>query len=330
MRFIKFLLGVLVGAAAVSLVTPKTGRQMREQLLSGVGSRMLPAAPEYPEPSGERDWGTSATAVAEPPVAEAAPVEEAPAEEAPAEAAPEAPVEEAPVEEAPVEESVAEPSVEEAAPDEGVVTEESVEEAVAEVLVEEALAEAPAVAPMDESEKAGVAAEAPAEAPSREEQGVVEGEDLRVRIEETRAAVESELEQPFGSGEAQAEAVAQEQVEVPAAGSEAVAQAPVEEAVAQAHVQEAAPEKEAVSEASVEEAKSETRDGASVDQAEMRRRIEETRARLKAKAFDAMMSGESALLSRDSGEKPVPRASDVDIDDEAASAVDESLSPNDD
>ncbi|HOT24497.1 MAG TPA: YtxH domain-containing protein, partial [Thermoleophilia bacterium] len=83
MRFIKFLLGVLVGATAVSLVTPKTGRQMREQLLSGVGSRMLPAAPEYPEPSGERDWGTSATAVAEPPVAEAAPVEEAPAEEAP-------------------------------------------------------------------------------------------------------------------------------------------------------------------------------------------------------------------------------------------------------
>ena len=43
----------------------------------------------------------------------------------------------------------------------------------------------------------------------------------------------------------------------------------------------------------------------------MRRRIEETRARLKAKAFDAMMSGEAALLSRDSGEKPVPSADDV-------------------
>jgi len=62
----------------------------------------------------------------------------------------------------------------------------------------------------------------------------------------------------------------------------------------------------------------------------MRRRIEETRARLKAKAFDAMMSGEAALLSRDSGEKPVPRASDVEVDDETLSTLDESLSPEDD
>ena len=66
------------------------------------------------------------------------------------------------------------------------------------------------------------------------------------------------------------------------------------------------------------EPSSPTRD-VSVDQAEMRRRIEETRARLKAKAFDAMMSGESALLSRDSGEKPVPRGEDgVEVDHETA------------
>ena len=58
----------------------------------------------------------------------------------------------------------------------------------------------------------------------------------------------------------------------------------------------------------------------------MRRRIEETRARLKAKAFDAMMSGEAALLSRDSGDKPVPSADDVAIDAETDSAIDESLS----
>ena len=58
----------------------------------------------------------------------------------------------------------------------------------------------------------------------------------------------------------------------------------------------------------------------------MRRRIEETRARLKAKAFDAMMSGEAALLSRDSGEKPVPGADDVALDAETDSAIDESLS----
>ena len=61
----------------------------------------------------------------------------------------------------------------------------------------------------------------------------------------------------------------------------------------------------------------------------MRRRIEETRARLKAKAFDAMMSGEAALLARDSGEKPVPRAADVPVDHEIAETIDESLSPDD-
>ena len=58
----------------------------------------------------------------------------------------------------------------------------------------------------------------------------------------------------------------------------------------------------------------------------MRRRIEETRARLKAKAFDAMMSGEAALLSRDSGEKAVPRDVDVKVDDELEGKLDESLS----
>ena len=72
------------------------------------------------------------------------------------------------------------------------------------------------------------------------------------------------------------------------------------------------------------------REGGAIDQAEMRRRIEETRARLKAKAFDAMMSGESALLSRDSGEKPVPTADDVKLDDEIESTIDESLSQEED
>lgn len=69
-------------------------------------------------------------------------------------------------------------------------------------------------------------------------------------------------------------------------------------------------------------------EGAAIDQAEMRRRIEETRARLKAKAFDAMMSGEASLLSRDSGEKPVPEGS-VDLDSEAAAQLEEGLSPDD-
>jgi len=50
----------------------------------------------------------------------------------------------------------------------------------------------------------------------------------------------------------------------------------------------------------------------------MRTRIEETRGRLKAKAFDAMMTGESALLGRESPEKaaerPGPAVLDHDVD----------------
>jgi diguanylate cyclase (GGDEF)-like protein len=45
-------------------------------------------------------------------------------------------------------------------------------------------------------------------------------------------------------------------------------------------------------------------DGDTIDQAEMRSRIEATRTRLKVKAFDAMIRGESALLGRDGGEGP--------------------------
>jgi len=44
-----------------------------------------------------------------------------------------------------------------------------------------------------------------------------------------------------------------------------------------------------------------------VDYNAMRARIEQTRGRLKAKAFDAMMTGESALLGRESPEKAAER-----------------------
>ena len=61
----------------------------------------------------------------------------------------------------------------------------------------------------------------------------------------------------------------------------------------------------------------------------MRRRIEETRARLKAKAFDAMMGGETALLSRDSGERTVPSDNQTELDRETATKIEESLSQED-
>ncbi len=85
-----------------------------------------------------------------------------------------------------------------------------------------------------------------------------------------------------------------------------------------------------VEEAPAEEAPAASREGSgNIDQAEMRQRIEETRARLKAKAFDAMMSGEAALLSRDSGEKPVPTADDIKLDNDVETTIEESLSQED-
>ena len=106
----------------------------------------------------------------------------------------------------------------------------------------------------------------------------------------------------------------------------AAADVPVETAAEPVVAEAAAPDVAPVAE-EVPAAADET--VGTVDQAEMRRRIEETRARLKAKAFDAMMSGEAALLARDSGEKPVPRTVDVPVDHEVAETLDESLSQDD-
>ncbi len=72
-----------------------------------------------------------------------------------------------------------------------------------------------------------------------------------------------------------------------------------------------------------------TREAGAVDQAEMRRRIEETRARLKAKAFDAMMSGESALLRNDAGIRPVPSETGTELEPDVDSTIDQSLSQED-
>jgi hypothetical protein len=107
----------------------------------------------------------------------------------------------------------------------------------------------------------------------------------------------------------------------------AVADVPVETAAKPVVAEAAAPDVAPVAEEVPAAAADET--VGTVDQAEMRRRIEETRARLKAKAFDAMMSGEAALLARDSGEKPVPRTVDVPVDHEVAETLDESLSQDD-
>ena len=67
-------------------------------------------------------------------------------------------------------------------------------------------------------------------------------------------------------------------------------------------------------------------DGDTIDQAEMRSRIEATRTRLKVKAFDAMIRGEGSLLGRDGGEGPAPLCDDPVLDGDLECLVEGALS----
>ncbi len=321
MKLMKFLLGLTIGAGVALLFAPKSGRELREQLVGGATGRLLPAAPvEYPQPEHERDWGDGAvTVVAEPPVEIEVPavvVEEAVVEE------PLADDLKTRIEEtrAAVENEIAQPFAEAEVADEAVVDAGVAEEAVAaepaveEEVVEEPVAEEPVV-------EEAVVEEPVAEEPAAEEP-----------VAEEEAAEEPVAEEPAVESEVAEEPVAEEPVaEEPVAEEPVVEEAPAEERsglvadigvpVADVPVAEAEP----VADEPATKAPT-ARESGSVDQAEMRRRIEETRARLKAKAFDAMMSGEAALLSRDSGEKPVPTGEDVTLDAEIDSTIDESLS----
>ena len=417
-RLMRFLLGLTIGAAVAMLLAPKSGRELRQQLIGGASGKLLPAAPdEFSRPEAERVWDTGgvATVVDEPePLIEEAEAEEAIVEDPVAE--------ELVVEEIAVAE-VAEPGVEEviavaetvSISDDGVVTDTV-------MTTDTTTWAAPAAEAVVGEVPEPVAEEVPE--PIAEE---VAGEDLRPRIDETRAAVESDIARPFADEESPAvepvlegpvyqapapepEAVAADEdlpesaapapvshgwdipyePGAPEAAKDIAAEEPPAELEAEATstggvIEEAAPqsasslladtaaitepvaepepglraetfaepepvaesqavaEPEPVAEAApaegpapvveatpVEEASSVSREGSgNIDQAAMRRRIEETRARLKAKAFDAMMSGEAALLSRDSGEKPVPTADDIKLDNDVESTIDESLSQED-
>jgi hypothetical protein len=61
----------------------------------------------------------------------------------------------------------------------------------------------------------------------------------------------------------------------------------------------------------------------------MKARIELTRSRLKAKAFDAMMAGESALLGRDEEEIATAAKRTVTFDSEIEQTVDNTLREED-
>src|SRR5450830_509702 len=321
-RLMKILLGLSIGAAVAVLFTPKSGRELRERLIGGATGKLLPAAPvEFPEPDGERLWDAgTATGVAEPTIVEPAFDEPAIVEEvvvveevaaAEPEVAEEATSEDlrARIEEtrAAVETDIAQPFAPVASAEPDVVVEAPAEEPRAWELAYDK-EESPAVE--QPQTEAPVAEEPAAETPVSEE-SIAEEAPVSEAAEGLVADITSGPVAAVAE-EAPAEAVAEvEEIEVVA-----VEEAPAEEPVADEPV---------VEEPAAEEEPS-ARAGGAINQAEMRRRIEETRARLKAKAFDAMMSGESALLSRDSGEKPLPKGDDVKLDGELESTIYESLS----
>ena len=68
MKVLRFLLGLAIGAGVALLVAPKSGRELRQQLVGGASGKLLGAAPdEYPQPEPVAEWGGAATAVAEAP-----------------------------------------------------------------------------------------------------------------------------------------------------------------------------------------------------------------------------------------------------------------------
>jgi hypothetical protein len=373
-RLMKILFGLSIGAAVAVLFAPKSGRELREQLIGGATGKLLPAAPvEFPEPEGERLWDAgTATAVAQPTVVEPAFEEPGIVEEAAVVVEEEAVEEVAAVEPEVVEEvTAAEPEVAEetafedlrarieetraavetdiAQPFASVATEAVVEEAAAdEAVVEEAVSEEPVLEGPEYQEPVGsaepdVVVEAPAEEPrawelayDKEESPAVEQPQTEAPVAEEPAAETPVSEEPIAEEAPVSEAAEGLVADITSSPVAAVAEEAPAEAVAQveeievAAVEEVPAEELVVEEPVVEEPVAEeepsAREGGTINQAEMRRRIEETRARLKAKAFDAMMSGESALLSRDSGEKPLPKGDDVKLDGELESTLDESLS----
>jgi hypothetical protein len=150
--------------------------------------------------------------------------------------------------------------------------------------------------------------------------GTAPVDDLKARIEETRRRIRRELEQPFVAGGEAEDAeddwtispvvpVASKPVEFEPSLSEAiVSPGPTVELGADV----------------------EPGDEEAVDYDSMRSRIEVTRSRLKAKAFDAMMTGESALLGRDTEDAEHRRRVVPAVDSEVNETIETSLREEED
>jgi hypothetical protein len=281
-------------------------------------------------------------AAAEAPAAEVPTVDmfgaEGPAAEGPAEEFAETPVEETSAPEV----SVAEAAVPEAEEPAATVTEFVLEtgpgafatEAEPEIIEfwepADMASEAPAEAVDMETFEAPPAAAVEAEAAA----AISSVDDLKARIEETRRRIRQELERPFISP-ADIEDTTDWTVSpvVPVDGEATAAAAGIEEpaveqqeVMADAAAHSASPEEIA---AEITAEYEEVIASKPVDYESVKSRIELTRSRLKAKAFDAMMTGESALLSWEPAGASKPQPATPAIDSEIDQTIETSLSEQD-
>jgi hypothetical protein len=132
--------------------------------------------------------------------------------------------------------------------------------------------------------------------------GPVAADDLRTRIEETRRRIRMELDEPFATPGG---AVAAEEMLMGSVAEPVIGEAEVGETGRQAASE------------------------LGVDYDAMRGRIEMTRNRLKAKAFDAMMTGESALLGRDPANAAGGMPAFADVDSEISQTIETTLREQD-
>ncbi|MHB9111653.1 MAG: hypothetical protein ACYC4D_03365 [Thermoleophilia bacterium] len=318
-KFSRLLLGGVVGAGLAYLFSRK---DVRRRLMGG-GQGQLPA-PGAPGTNIPVTAPTPVTAPAE------APVSEAPMPEAPVSAAPAAEDLESKIEETrrQVEEQLEEPF---SAP--AVVSEEpaaaseegagaTVEEA--EAIVEAEVSEEPAAPEAPVSEEEIDTGEAPeilleeevisATGATREELEEAEAEALTEAVETNGIEVPVEKK----TVELEAEKTVQfeaEAISVPESDGFADLRTPAagEPTTAEPEVSESAPKMAAGPAPS------------QMDRDEMRRRIDETRARLKAKAFDALVSGETFIEPETEEGREKHVAAEVEIDSEIEEQIDRSL-----
>ncbi|MHB1413319.1 MAG: YtxH domain-containing protein [Thermoleophilia bacterium] len=339
-RFTKFLFGGVIGAGLALMFAPKTGREMRRMFMGG-GRPALPPpqpstapAPGRPIAAGEVSLESRieetrrqvesqlASTAAEAP---AAPVEEALVEVTEAAMIEEDFV----VEEAPVEavEPLATPQPEAAVPVEAPVA-EAVFEAEPEA---EEVAEAEVEPEAEEVAEAEVEPEAAVEFPSEEAEAALAEEELAAaqdesafaeeisRQQEAEIEVEQEASGRFPKGQTLAE-LAQEHGRTEEAGETASGEFDALRTPAEGEptIGEVQPVDEAPREP-------ERPQPSRLDQDEMRRRINETRDRLKAKAFDAMVSGETFIETEADKARKHGKPDSPKLGDEVEKQIEESL-----